>query len=139
MEKFQQETRQGRAMARNESFGTLLGDLASQSADLVRDEISLAKQEMSEKLSAYKTVLVFMLGGGVIGFLALLALCTALIIWLGEKIGSGLAAAVIGLGLAVIAAIILTVGRVKLNSLSLEPELTIKTLEENTEWLKEMN
>lgn len=139
MEKFQQETRQSRAMERNESFGTLLGDLAGQSADLVRDEISLAKQEMSEKLSAYKTVLVFMLGGGVIGFLALLALCTALIIWLGEKIGSGLAAAVIGLGLAVIAAIILTVGRVKLNSLSLEPELTIKTLEENTEWLKEMN
>ena len=139
MERFQHETRQGRAMARNESFGTLLGDLAGQSADLVRDEISLAKQEMSEKLSAYKTVLVFMLGGGVIGFLALLALCTALIIWLGEKIGSGLAAAVIGLGLAVIAAIILTVGRVKLNSLSLEPELTIKTLEENTEWLKEMN
>jgi hypothetical protein len=139
MEKFQPETRQSRAIERNESFGTLLGDLAGQSADLVRDEISLAKQEMSEKLSAYRTVLVFMLGGGVIGFLALLAMCTALIIWLGEKIGADLAAALTGLGLAVIAGIILTVGRVKLKSLSLEPELTIKTLEENTEWLKEMN
>ena len=139
MEKFQHETRQGKAMERNESLGTLLGDLAGQSADLVRDEISLAKQEMSEKLSAYQTVLVFMLGGGVIGFLALMALCTALIIWLGEKIGADLAAALTGLGLVIVAAIIFTVGRVKLKSLSLEPELTIKTLEENTEWLKEMN
>ena len=139
MEKFQNETRQGRAMERNESFGTLLGELAGQSADLVRDEISLAKREMSEKLSAYRMVSVFMLGGGVIGFLAMLTLCASWVIWLGDKIGLGLAAVLTGLGLAVISAIILTVGKGKLKSLSLEPELTIKTLEENTEWLKEMN
>ena len=30
-------------------------------------------------------------------------------------------------------------GKVQISNLSLKPEVTIKTLEENTEWLKEMN
>lgn len=140
MQKFQNEVRQqGRLTERNESFGALLSALAGQSADLVRDEIILVKQEMREKVSSYQMVLVLLLGGSVIGLLALLSFCTALIIWLGEKIGLGLAAALTGLGLAIVATIILSLGRMELRSLNLRPELTLKTLEENTEWLKKMN
>jgi hypothetical protein len=140
MQKFPSEGRpQNRLTEPPESFGTLLGELAGQSADLVRDEITLAKQELSEKLSFYYLPLLFLLGGSLAGVLSVLILCSALIIWLGERIGFGLAATLIGSGLALVAAIILIIGRVQLSNLSLKPEVTIKTLEENTEWLKDMN
>ena len=140
MRKFRNEIKPTEGLAeQGESFGTLLGDLAGQSADLVRDEIFLAKQEISEKLLSYKTAILLLLGGSIIGLLALLSLCAALIIWVGERIGFGLAATLIGLGLAIFAVIFLIIGGISLRNLSLKPELTIKSLEENAEWLKEMN
>ncbi len=140
MQKFPNEAKPQNKMAEsNESFGTLLADLAAQSADLVRDEITLAKQELSEKVSLYPMPLVSLLLGGVIGLIAALVLCAALIIWVGNSIGYGLSAAIIGAVLAVIAIIILMIGKAQLSHLSLKPNVTIKTLEENTEWLKEMN
>ena len=140
MRKFRNEIKPTEGLAeQGESFGTLLGDLAGQSADLVRDEIFLAKQEISEKLLSYKTAILLLLGGSIIGLLALLSLCAALIIWVGERIGFGLAATFIGLGLAIFAVIFLLMGGISLSNLSLKPELTIKSLEENAEWLKEMN
>ena len=46
-----------------ESFGELLGQLANNSAALVRDEIELAKQEMSEKVGVLRSgVLVVAVG-----------------------------------------------------------------------------
>lgn len=140
MQKFQNEAKpQNRLTEPPESFSTLLGELAGQSADLVRDEITLAKQEVSEKLTSYYTPLICLLGGVLASVLSVLILCAALIIWLGEKIGLGLSAALVGLALAIVAGIILILGKVQISNLSLKPEVTIKTLEENTEWLKEMN
>lgn len=140
MQKFQNEARaQNKLTESDESFGTLLADLASQSADLVRDEITLAKQELSEKVSLYPMPLVSLLLGGIIGLMAALVLCAALIIWVGERIGFGWAATIIGAVLAVISIIVLMIGKAQLSTLSLKPDVTIKTLEENTEWLKEMN
>jgi uncharacterized membrane protein YqjE len=126
------------AEGQRESFGELLGDLAGQSAGLVRDEISLARQELKEKLFSYKSALVVLLAGGFIGLLAAVTLCAAFILWLGEQIGMFSAAALTGLGLALLAVIMLLYVRSMFSRLSLKPEQTIETLEENREWLKEL-
>lgn len=124
------------AEGQRESFGELLGALAGQSAGLVRDEIRLARQEMKEKLVSYKGALVLLLTGGIIALFAAAVLCAAFIIWLGEHIGAVAAAGLTGLGLALIAVVLLFYGRSVFSHLSLKPEQTIETLEENKEWLK---
>ena len=126
------------AEGQRESFGELLGDLAGQSAGLVRDEIALARQEVQEKLHSYKSTLVVLLVGGIIGLLAAVTLCAAFVIWLGEQIGMWAAAALTGLGLALLAGVLLLYVRAAFHRLSLKPEQTLETLEENREWLKEL-
>src|SRR5262245_52850202 len=121
-----------------ESFGALLGDLAGQSAGLVRDEIKLARQEFKDDLRSYKSAMVFLLTGGVVGLFAAIALGAAFVIWLGEQIGMAAAAALTGLGLALIAGMLLLYARSVSSRLNLKPEQTIETLEENKEWLKQL-
>jgi uncharacterized membrane protein YqjE len=121
-----------------ESFGELLGDLAGQSAGLVRDEIKLARQEVKEKLHSYKGALVLLLTGGIIGLFAAVALGAAFVIWLGEQIGMAAAAALTGLGLVLIAGALLLYARAVFSHLSLKPEQTIETLEEDKVWLKQL-
>lgn len=121
-----------------ESFGKLIGALAEESANLVRDEISLAQYEFKEKVKGYRSAATMLAIGGVTSLFAVLALGTAFIIWLGQYIGNWPAAALTGLALAIIAGIFLLVGKSKLSHLSPKLEETTKTLEENKEWLKEL-
>jgi cytochrome c biogenesis protein CcdA len=124
--------------SQRQSFGDLLGQLANNSAALVRDEIELAKQEMTEKVSSFKSGVIVVAVGAVIGLLAILTLLAAAVIGLGNLIGPGYSALVIGGVLAIIAGIITASGMGRLKQTSLKPEQTIETLEEDKEWLKEM-
>jgi uncharacterized membrane protein YqjE len=121
-----------------ESFRELLSQLANGSAALVRDEIDLAKQEIAEKIASLRTGIVAVVIGAVIGLMALMALCAALIIALSKPMGPGLAALVTGVALAIIAGIVAMAGLKKLKSSKLKPDKTIRTLKEDKEWLKQM-
>ena len=121
-----------------ESITHLISDLASQSAGLVRDEVALAKQEISEKLVSFRSALTIIAFGAIIGLIATLALCAAAIAGLSEYMETWLAALLIGGGLAVIAGIVVSVGLGHLKRVNLKPEVTIKSLEEDKEWLKEI-
>jgi cytochrome c biogenesis protein CcdA len=124
--------------SQRESFGELLSQLANNSAALVRDEIALAKQEMSEKITSFKSGVIVLAIGAVVGLLAILTLLAAAVIGLGNIIGPGYSALLIGGVLAIIAGIISVVGMGRIKQTSLKPEQTIETLEEDKEWLKEM-
>ncbi|MFY9553913.1 MAG: phage holin family protein [Blastocatellia bacterium] len=121
-----------------ESFGELLGDLASNSAALVRDEIELAKQEMTEKATVIRSGLVLAAIGSVIGLVAILTLTAAAVIGLSKYVGAGTSALIIGAVLALIGFITVFVGVGNIKRTSLKPEQTIETLEEDKEWLKEL-
>jgi uncharacterized membrane protein YqjE len=121
-----------------ESFGELLGQLANNSAALVRDEIDLAKQEMSEKIARLRSAVTLIAIGAVVGILALLPLLAAATIGLGHLVGMGTSALIIGVALALIAGVIAITGIGRLRRTSLKPEQTIETLEEDKEWLKQL-
>jgi uncharacterized membrane protein YqjE len=125
------------AMA-NESLGQLLTDLANQSAGLVRDEVALAKQELSEKVEVLKSSLVLIGAGAAVGLVAALALAAALVVGLAEYVGTWQAAALVGGILAVVAGVLVFVGVGRIKSSGLKPEQTIETLEEDKEWLKKL-
>jgi Putative Actinobacterial Holin-X, holin superfamily III len=129
---------EGETNASRESFGELLSQLANTSAALIRDQIELAKEEMRENLARIRSGLVTVAVSAVIGLLALFTLCAAAVIGLGILIGGGMAALVIGLGLAVVAAVIAASGIRRLKRARLKPKETVRSLKENKEWLKEM-
>lgn len=121
-----------------ESFGELLGQVATNSAALVRDEIALAKQEMSEKVTELRSGVVMIAIGGVVALVGTLALVAAAIIGLGYLIGYGWSALVIGGLLTAGGAVAAFSGIGNLKRTNLKPEQTIETLEEDKEWLKEL-
>lgn len=121
-----------------ESLGHLLGDLATQSASLVRDEVALARQEVQEKLKLVQSAAIVIAIGAVFGLVSLLTLCAAVILALAKYIEPWQSAVIVGAVFAVAAAIAIGTGTSKLNRTSLKPEQTIESLEENKEWLKEI-
>src|SRR5262245_43250723 len=90
----------------NESLGELISNLANQSASLVRDEVELAKQELREKVKTVRSATTVIVSGAICGFIAVLALCTALIAGLSEFMSVWLAALIVGGVLAIISTII---------------------------------
>lgn len=127
-----------RSELQRESFGELIGDLANNSAALVRDEIELVKQEMREKLNSFRAGVMTIAFGGVVLLVATLALVAAAIIGLGHLVGHGWAALIVGAALAMVGGITAMVGLGQLKRTSLKPEQTIETLQEDKEWLKEL-
>lgn len=121
-----------------ESFGELLGELANNSAALVRDEIELAKQEMREKVDVLRSGVVTIAIGGLIGFVALFTLTVAAVAGLAHVMDTALAALLVGVVLAVIGGGIAFTGIGRLKHASLKPQQTIETLEEDKEWLKQL-
>jgi hypothetical protein len=130
--------RQEEAVANRESFGDLLSQLANNSAALVRDEIALAKQEMGEKLGTVRSGAVVIAAGAILGMFGALSLVAAAIIGLGNVIGPGWSALIIGLVLGLAGGLIAITGIGRIKRTSLKPEQTIETLEEDKQWLKEL-
>ena len=121
-----------------ESFGELLGELANNSAALVRDEIELARQEMAEKVSMLRSGVTISAIGLVISLVAVLTLTAAAVIGLAHFVGAGISALIVGAALAVIGVITAHVGNAQIRRTSLKPKQTIETLEEDRKWLKEL-
>jgi uncharacterized membrane protein YqjE len=121
-----------------ESYSELLGELANNSAALVRDEIALASQEMREKVASLKSGILILSAAAVIGLIALETLTAAAVIGLIQAVGAANAALIVGSALAVIGAALALVGLGRIKRTSLRPEQTIETLEEDKIWLKEL-
>ena len=125
-------------MPKEESLTELIGDLANQSAGLVRDEIALAKQEIQEKLLAFRASLIVIALGSVFALIATLAFSTALIAGLAVYLPVWQAALIVGGVFAIIAGLVVSTGIARLKQVSLKPKETVKTFEENKRWLKEI-
>ena len=120
------------------SLGELFGDLTRDMSALVRQEVELAKTEMTQKASkAGKNVAAIALGGAIAyaGFLALLA---AIIIVLGTVgVPWWLSALLVSLVVMGAGAFLIMRGREALKRADLTPRQTIETIRDDAEWAKE--
>ncbi|MEO7001233.1 MAG: phage holin family protein [Ktedonobacterales bacterium] len=122
----------------NRSLGELFTDLARDMSNLVRQEVTLARTEITQKMTGASKNIAFLAIGGFVayaGFLVLLAAITLALIQLG--ITWWLAALIVAVVVIGVGYFLLQIGLSGLKRTSLAPQQTIETLKEDATWAKE--
>src|SRR5215213_10541131 len=121
------------------SIGELFGQLTQDMTLLVRQEVQLARTEMTEKLSRLTTNLISVGAGGFVAYLGGLALMAALILALRDLANISLAwsAFIVGGILAIVGYVILQRGMKELKGAELAPRRTVESLKDDVQWAKE--
>lgn len=132
------QNRQRYRGSESDSMSDLLGQLAENSAALVRDEIDLARQELKENARKLNPPLIAAAIGATIAVIGLMALAAAAIIGLGNLIGYGLSALIVGLVTGIVGTLMTLLAVRQIKRTSLKPRETIETLQEDKIWLKEL-
>lgn len=119
------------------SLGELFSELANETTMLVRQEIQLARTEMTQKATEAGKDVGMIGAGGALAYAGLLALIAALIIGLGELIPLWLSALIVGLVVVGVGYMLIQRGLTALKQIDPKPQQTIQTLQEDKEWVKE--
>jgi MFS family permease len=125
------------AGARERSIGELFSDLSSETSTLIRQEMALARAELTEKgKEAGKGAGLFG-GAGVVGLLAAGTLTAAIILLLDEVMASWLAALIVAIVYAAVAAVLALRGKQEIKgAVPPVPEQTVDSVKEDVAWAK---
>ncbi len=93
------------------SIGELVSALSEKFSTLIRDEISLAKAEMAEKAKNAGIGIGLFAGAGVLAFWATGVLIATIILGIAEALPAWLASLIVFLGILVVAAVLVLVGK----------------------------
>ncbi|HET8741079.1 MAG TPA: phage holin family protein [Gaiella sp.] len=119
------------------STGELIRELSEQVRTLARQEIELAKAEMTEKGKHAGVGAGLLAGAAVAGLLTLGAMTAVLILALAEAIPAWGAALVVTALWAMVAAVLALLGRERLGEVGQPmPEKTAESVKEDVQWLK---
>lgn len=119
------------------TVGELFADLANDFSSLVRKELQLARVETMEKVNYATQSIIWIVAGGMIGYAGFIALVIASIVGLAMFMPLWLSALILGLVLVIISAILIQSGRSSLKAMSIVPEKTVESLQEDAEFVKE--
>lgn len=121
------------------SIGELFGQLSQDMTLLVRQEIQLARTEMSDKISRLTSNLISVGAGGFVAYLGGLALVAAVILALRDlaNISLAVSALIVGAVLAIIGWVMLQRGLKEMKRVDLAPRRTVETLKDDVQWAKE--
>jgi hypothetical protein len=122
---------------RERSLGELFGKLSNETSALIRQEMALARAELTEKgKEAGKGAGLFG-GAGAVGLLGAGALTAGIILLLDLAIAAWLAAIIVGLVYVAVAAVLGLKGRDHMQAATPPvPEQTVDTVKEDVEWAK---
>jgi tetrahydromethanopterin S-methyltransferase subunit G len=121
----------------NRSLGELFSELAQETSTLVRQEVDLAKTEMSQKASRVGKDVGFLAAGGAVAYAGLLAILAAVIVVLDTFLPLWLAALLVGLVVVAVGYFLVKKGLDALKQESVAPQQTIETLKEDGQWIKD--
>lgn len=120
------------------SLGDLFGDLTREITTLVRQEIQLARTEMSEKASRIGKDVGMIAAGGAFAYLGLMAILATVIILIAQ---AGLpwwaSTLLVGGGVVLLGGALAWMGFSALKHTDLSPRQTMATMEENKEWARQ--
>ena len=131
-----------------ESIPQLLKDLRDETTLLLRQEVALAKQEVSEKASKAARNLGYLITGGLIayaGAVVLLIAIAALVYYLlaevagmdNNYLAGFLAFLVTGLLVTIVGGAMISKALATLKEISMVPERTVESLKNDKDWIKQ--
>jgi hypothetical protein len=117
----------------------LFGQLSEDMTLLVRQEVQLARAELSEKLSRLTTNLVSVIAGGFVAYVSALALVAALILALNDlaSISPWVSALIVGAVLAIAGYALLRRGIGELKRVDLAPRRTVENIKDDVQAIKD--
>lgn len=120
------------------SLGELFAELARETSTLVRQEVQLARAEVSEQVARIGRNIGALLAGGAVVYAGFLAIIAAIILLLGDLgLPWWLAALLVGVVVAGVGAALVARAITALKQADLVPRQTVETLREDQEWVKE--
>ena len=119
------------------SLGDLFSELAQETSTLVRQEVTLAKTEVSDKASRAGKHVGILAAGGALAYAGLLAILAAVIVLLNMVMPLWVAALLVGLVAAVVGYLLVRRGLDALKREDFTPRETIETLKEDQRWAKD--
>jgi MFS family permease len=119
-------------------LGELFAELARETSTLVRQEVQLAKAEVTESATNAGRAIALLLAGGAVAYAGFLAVLAAIILGLWDAgLEAWQAALLVGIVVAVIGIFLVMRARDTLQTTVLVPRKTVATLKEDQEWMKE--
>ncbi|MDU9006772.1 phage holin family protein [Sedimentitalea todarodis] len=123
----------------NKSAGSLLSDAMSNVSGLVRNEVDLARAEISENVTKAGVAVGLIAGAAIIALVALNVLAAALVAALTEAgIDAGWSALIVGVLLGLLAYVLINKGVNDLKLSSLAPTRTVKNVQRDAEAVKDV-
>jgi Putative Actinobacterial Holin-X, holin superfamily III len=121
----------------NRPLGDLFSDLATEMSNLVRQEVALAKVEITGKAKYVGKNIGYLVVGGAVAYAALLAIIAAIIMLLASVLPHWGAALIVGAVVGGIGWLLIGKAMMALQQTDLTPRETVETLKEDATWVKE--
>ena len=119
------------------SLGELFAELAQETSTLVRQEVNLAKVEMSDKASRAGKHVGVLAAGGAVAYAGLLAILAGVIVLLNNIMPLWLSALLVGIVVAVVGYLLVRRALDALKREDFAPRETMETLKEDQQWAKD--
>lgn len=118
------------------SLGDTVTGIVGDLRQIVRDEVQLAKTELTEDASQITKAGGMIAGAAVFSFTGFVFLMLGVAHLLSKKLEMWLSASIVGSVLVTIAGVLGSKGRSELQSARLAPKQTIESVKENAEWIR---
>jgi Putative Actinobacterial Holin-X, holin superfamily III len=122
---------------RDESIGHLLGEVAGDVSTLFRQEVALARAELTAEMAKAGKAGGMLAGAAFAGYLVAVLLSLAAVFGLGEVMPLGWAAVIVAIGWAIAGGVLYTLGRKRMKDVHPVPRQTVETLREDAKWISE--
>jgi uncharacterized membrane protein YqjE len=119
------------------SVAGLLQEIVGNIQGIIRSEVRLAKAEVKEDASAMGKAAGMLVAGAVLGIYALGILLLFAVYALAGPLPDWLAALIVGVVVAIIAAVLVKVGLDRVKSVNPAPDKTIDSVKEDIQWVKQ--
>lgn len=121
---------------REKTLGELMSDLSVEVRHLFRQEMLLAKNEMSAKLSRGVNDMRSAAMGGALLHAGFFAIVAAIVIALGNAVSYWLSALIVGVVASAIGYYMVKKGLADMRKIDITPQQTISSFREDEKWLK---
>ncbi|HXS43613.1 MAG TPA: phage holin family protein [Solirubrobacteraceae bacterium] len=122
---------------RDHSLGDLFGKLSNELSTLIRQELALARAELTEKGREAGKGAGLLGGAGIVGLLAAGALTAAIVAALDLAMATWLAALIVAVVYGAVAAVLALRGKARVKEATPPvPEQTVDTVKEDVAWAK---